>query len=140
MDDWKGNMQDLERENKDCKIQLKTSKFECRLVTSFKDQGQGWYILTDLEEASFDEVIEKYKGRFGCEKMFQDEKSSGFEIEKSKISKYSRFKRLLFCVYVTQGLMMFVGDWINGEAEDIRKKYVLHINMISAYSNLQNAC
>jgi hypothetical protein len=72
--------------------------------------------------------------------MFQDEKSSGFEIEKSKISKYSRFKRLLFCVYVTQGVMMFVGEWINGEAEDIRKKYVLHINMISAYSNLQNAC
>ena len=137
IDDWKGNMKELERENKDLKIKLKSSEFECRLLTTFNKEGKGWYILTDLDEESFDEIVERYKGRFQCEKMFQDEKSSGFEIEKSKIEKYSRFKRLLFCVYLAQSLMMFIGDWVNGEAEEIRKKYQLHINMISAFSNLQ---
>ena len=110
IDDCKGSMKELEKENKDWKVKLKSGKLETRLVTSFNEDGQGWYIFTDLEEASFNRLIEEYKGRFQCEKMFQDEKSSVFEIEKSKIEKYSRFKRLLFCMYITQGLMMFVGD------------------------------
>jgi hypothetical protein len=137
--DWKGNMKDIQIDNKDIgNIKLKCGKFETRLIMSENEEKKSWCIFTDLPNQAFEEILREYKNRFQCEKMFQDEKSSGFEIEKSKIEKYSRFKRLLFCIYVAQALMMFLGDWINGEAEEIRKKYHLHISLISVFSKLQN--
>jgi hypothetical protein len=89
--------------------------------TRFMSLCREYKFNTDLSEESFEEVLREYKNRFQCEKMFQGEKSSGFEIEKSKIQKYSRFKRLLFCI-----------------VEEIRKKYHLHISLISVFSKLQN--
>ena len=83
-------------------------------------------------------MVDKYKKRFQCEKMFQDAKSSGFDIEKLKIKKSARFKKLLFCIMASQSITMFCGDWINEEVEEIRKKYYLHINLISAFSKLGN--
>lgn len=136
---WKGNMKALEKEDQDFKgVKLQSKKFEVRLSMSFTLEEEGWHVFSNLNEEAFEEVLGKYENRFQCEKMFQDEKSSGFEIEKSKITKYSRFKRLLFCVYVAQSIMMFLGDWINGEAKEIRKKYHHHINLISAFSKLQS--
>lgn len=133
--DFNGKIRAIEEGDQDfSKIKLNTNKFETRLVITRKEKAkERWSIFTDLEESSFDEIVKGYEKRFGCEKMFQDEKSSGFEIEKSKIQKYSRFKRLLFCTNVAQALMLFIGDWVHGDLE-IRKKYQLHIEMISAFS------
>ena len=66
--------------------------------------------------------------------MFQDQKSSGFNIENSKIEKYDRFKKLLYLVSLTQMLMMFIGDYIDDNVDEIKKKFQLHIGLISAFS------
>lgn len=105
-----------------------------RLIkTSSKDSS--WHIVTNLNKASFKEIVRQYGHRFKCEKMFQDHKSSGFNIENSKIRKYDRFKRLLYLVSLTQTLMMFIGDYINDNVDEIKKKFQLHIELISAFSN-----
>lgn len=118
-------------------IKLQTDKFETRLVLSTEEGAkERWSIFTNLTRMTYNEIVKQYGDRFKIEKMFQDQKSSGFNIESLKIESYSRFKRLLFCIFVAQTIMMFVGDWVKKEAVEIRKKYVLHIEMISALSKL----
>lgn len=98
-------------------------------------QNSKWHLVTDLNKATFNQITSQYGDRFKCEKVFQDKKSSGFNMENSKIRKYDRFKRLLFCITVSQTLMMFIGDYINNNADDIKKKFYFHLNLISAFSN-----
>lgn len=107
---------------------------EVRLI-KVSNNGSKWHIVTNLVKAQFEEITSQYGDRFKCEKMFQDEKSSGFDIEKSKIRKYERFKRLLFCVTCAQMLMMFVGDYINNNVGDLKKKFYYHLNLISVFSS-----
>jgi len=104
-----------------------------RLLKTSKDNAS-WHIVTNAEQESFEQIIRQYGYRFKCEKMFQDQKSSGFNIEKSKIKKYDRFKRMLYLVSLAQVLMMFIGDYINDNACEIKKKFQLHIGLISAFS------
>lgn len=93
-----------------------------------------WHIVTSLDKATFSSITKQYGYRFKCEKMFQDQKSSGFKIENSKIEKYDRFKKLLYLVSLTQMLMMFIGDYIDDNVDEIKKKFQLHIALISAFS------
>lgn len=131
----KTNIKELEKENRDLRdIYLAKSGKRTRLVMSFQDKSQGWYILTSLGKAGFVDLVAQYSKRFHIEKMFQDEKSSGFEIEKSRLEKYDRYKRMLFCVYLAQMLMLFIGDYINDNVDEIKKKYHLHMSIISAFS------
>jgi hypothetical protein len=55
-----------------------------------------WFLVSSISSGK--EFSEFYKKCFSIEKCFQDEKSSGFDIEKTKIKKYDRFKRLYFSV------------------------------------------
>lgn len=98
-----------------------------------------WTLMTSLESGS--ETIKWiYKERFGIEKCFQDQKSSGFDIEKTKIRKYDRFKRVLFCVCLAQVLTVFLGEFINTEKHKFKKKYPIHTSLVLAYLNSDNAC
>lgn len=130
------NIKTLEKTNQDLKnIYLEKSGKNTRLIMSFQDSSvQGWYLLTSLKEASFLELVKEYSRRFHIEKMFQDEKSSGFDIEKSRLEKYDRYKRLLFCVYTAQMLMLFIGDYINDNVDEVKKKFHFHMSIISAFS------
>lgn len=94
-----------------------------------------WSMVTSIKRIPYTDVVRQYGKRFKCEKMFQDQKSSGFNIEKSKIRKYDRFKKLLYLVTLAQILMMFIGDYINDNVDEIKKKYPLHLKLISAFSN-----
>jgi hypothetical protein len=94
-----------------------------------------WYIVTSLIKNEYKEIIHWYEKRFNIEKMFQDEKSSGFDFEISKIKKYSRFKRLLFCIFFSQALLMFIGNFIEENDDELKKKFRIHINIISAFFN-----
>ena len=123
------------KENKDYRLVKIKDQTETRLVTSFVGEEKGWYLFTSLSKESWQELVEYYKTRFQIEKMFQDEKSSGFELEKSKIQKYGKFKKLLYCVYIAQVLTIFIGDWIEDNCDQIKKKYAIHINLVSAYSS-----
>ncbi len=57
---------------------------------------EGWYLLTDMSFAGIQEITQINRNRFQIEKTFQDQKSSGFDMEKSKIELYTRFKKLVF--------------------------------------------
>ena len=115
---------------------LVNSKFKTRLVTSYEGESEGWYLLTNLDNIEFRDIVKLYSDRFKIEKLFQDFKSQGFDIEKSKIQKYSNFKRMLFITVIAKALMLFIGDWIEDNGDEIKKKYPLHINLISAFSSL----
>lgn len=106
-------------------------------MIKISDKGSKWNIVSDINKVTFSEITHQYSNRFKCEKMFQDKKSSGFNLEKSKIKKYDRFKKLLFCITAAQMLMMFIGDYINDNVGDIKKKLYYHLNLISAFSNSQ---
>lgn len=106
---------------------------QIRLIKTSSGEGV-WHIVTSLDKEKFSSIIKQYGYRFKCEKMFQDQKSSGFNIEKSKIDKYDRFKKLLYLVSLTQMLMMFIGDYIDDNVDEIKKKFQLHIGLISAFS------
>jgi len=116
-------------------VTLAKSDFRTRLVISHNGESEGWFLLTSIEEADFNEVVNLYTDHFKIEKMFQDLKSSGFCIENSKILKYSHFKRILFISVISQALMLFVGDWLNDNGDEIKKKYPIHTGLISALSS-----
>ena len=99
-----------------------------------KQQGQEWYIVSNLE-LSHQEGVANYAKRFRIEKLFQDLKSSGFNLEKSKIIKYDRFKRLLFICCLAYSLMLLLGNWIDKELT-IKKNSPIFTNLLIASSNL----
>ena len=114
---------DLPREKDDIEIVLSRSKTKTRMIISFADkESQGWYIVTNLEQESYEELILHYKQRFHCEKMFQDQKSSIFDIENSKVEEYSRFSNLFFSICFTQMLTMLVGKEIDKNYKKLKKK------------------
>lgn len=116
-------------------VTLAKSDFKTRLVVSHNGESEGWFLLTSLKEVEFKGVVSLYADRFKIEKMFQDLKGSGFCIENSKILKYSHFKRMLFISTISQALMLFVGEWLEDNGDEIKKKYPIHTGLISALSS-----
>lgn len=84
-----------------------------------KNLKQGWYLISNL---NLEKIQNIYKNRFQIEKTFQDQKSSGFDIEKTKITSYSRFKKLLYCSYLAQDLLLFLGEYISENIDTLKKK------------------
>jgi hypothetical protein len=108
---------------KHTKIYLKTDSDQTpqNLIISFskdKTLKQGWYLVSNL---AFEQLQTIYKNRFQIEKTFQDEKSSGLDMEKSKITSYSRFKKLLFCAYLGQNLLLILGEYIHTNVGELKK-------------------
>ena len=62
-----------------------------------------WLLPLEEDFADF-EKIKLRMSEFET-KSFQDQKGSGFKIESLKITSYSRFKRLLFLIYVAQAIL-----------------------------------
>ncbi len=102
-----------------------------RVVVKRKNKSL-WWVATDLNKLPPEKIAAIYSERFQIEKCFQDQKSAGFDIESSKIRKYDRFKRLLFCVSLSQLFLVFLGDCIHNEKHSIKKNFPLHIDLILA--------
>jgi hypothetical protein len=102
-------------------------------ITTRKEQT--WFLLSSKNAKS---PINTYENRFKIEKLFQDSKSSGFNIENTKIRKYDRFKRLLYLLVLTHALMVVVGSVINDTKVDLKKKFQLHIDSLLVYLNSVN--
>ena len=75
---------------------------------------------------------ERYKERFKIEKCFFEQKSNGFNVEKSKVRKYERMGRLLFCICVSQAFMLIVGNIVKHNHHDIKKNFPQTTNLILA--------
>lgn len=84
-------------------------------------RGQVWYLVSNLN-LSHQEGVSNYAQRFRIEKLFQDLKSSGFDLENSKVTKHNRFKRLLFLCCLAYSLMLLLGNWIDKEQPTFKKK------------------
>lgn len=133
----KRKLSSIQKEEEYAEVFLTAKKQKTRLLVSVsaeKKKGM-WRIATSLEKQSLKEVVEQYAKRFHIEKMFQDEKSSGFCIENLKIKKYDRFKKLYYLVSLAQVFLMFIGDYLNGKSDAIKKRFPLHIRLISAFSD-----
>ncbi len=118
----------------DDEIYVPAWKRRARIITRRTPEAkQAWHIVTDLRDLGALQVTTQYAGRFSIEKIFQNEKKSGFLIEDSKIRKYNRYKRLVFLVYVAQTLLLFIGDYIEDNASDIKKNFHWHIAVLSVF-------
>lgn len=87
--------------------------------------GKTWYIVSDIKGLNHFEIAEIYGGRFKIEKCFQDLKSSGFDIECSKIRKYDRYKRLLAMCVVAHTILVMVGKFVREHKPAFLKNFPL---------------
>lgn len=112
--------------NKNCKI------FRCS-----NDKGE-WYLVSNINDLSLIEAESTYKNRFKIEKCFQDMKSSGFNIEKTKIRKYNRYKRLLSICMLAHALLVLLGHFIAVKLPSLLKNSALMASVTLAYFQLEN--
>ena len=103
-----------------------------------KTEDAIWYIVSSLDLSERKTIIREYERRFKIEKCFFDQKSNGFNIEKLKITKYSRVKRMIFCICITQALVLFSGDVIKHNHHTIKKTFPETVDLILAFSPLLN--
>lgn len=108
-----------------------------KTVIVFRNEHEGkiWYIVTTLTEMEQPEGIKHYRKRFGIEKLFQDLKSSGFDIEQTKIRKYMRFKRLFFLCCLAYSLLLLLGEIIETSHPELKKNSRAITSRFIAYSS-----
>ena len=96
-----------------------------------------WFLLMPPKSKN---GTQKYEQRFSIEKCFQDQKSSGFNIEKCKIRKYDRFKRLYFSMCVAQLLVVITGEYVEETGHPLKKTFPITAALISVFSDLASDC
>lgn len=133
----KGILKKIITENGKSTVQVKKWKKDLDIFRNEKEGGI-WYLCSNIKELDHEKAVEIYKDRFKIEKCFQDLKSSGFDIESSKIRKYNRFKRLLALSVISQALMVIVGGFIDKHRSTLKKRFPTHISVISAFLHSQN--
>jgi Transposase DDE domain len=99
-------------------------------------EKEGWCLATSLVNLTYTELVEEYKRRFKIEKVFQDLKSSGFDLESSKIKKYDRYKRIFCLSAIAHALMVLVGNCIDENIPELKKRSLLCVDVLLAYSKL----
>jgi hypothetical protein len=77
------------------------------------DQQAPLYLVSNL--ASAEQAIKWYGLRFRIETFFSDQKSRGFQIDKSHLTKPERLSRCWQCVWPTCGSCIWAG-WLNRRA------------------------
>jgi hypothetical protein len=135
IDGRKGIASDLLTEDGVYFCHIKTWKKNYTIIRHSKDD-KTWYILTNLSNSKALEVAEIYKKRFKIEKLFQNLKSSGFDIEKSKIKKYDRFKRMLFLSCFAHSMLVLIGKFVDEKLPTFKKNSPIFTNLLIASSNL----
>lgn len=118
-------------------VYVKKWKKDLEVFRNTKDD-KVWYLTSNIKELDHESAIDIYQDRFKIEKCFQDLKSSGFDIENSKIKKYDRFKRLLVLCVISHALTVIVGSFIDKNLPSLKKRFPIHIKLILAYSPLQS--
>ncbi len=94
-----------------------------------------WILATNISGKNPGQLYQK---RFSIEKMFKNVKSGGFDLEKLKIEKYDRFKKMLFIACIAYAIMIFSASFINNKVHHLKKNFSLHLNLLSAFSHSLN--
>lgn len=72
-----------------------------RLVTAFdKKAKEPWYLITDLEDATPNQIVNIYRRRWWIETTFRDKKNRhwGLGLAKVELTKHERYERLFYIV------------------------------------------
>ena len=101
------------------------------------ENNSTWFLIMPI---GLKNGAERYAQRFSIEKCFQDQKSSGFEIEKCKIRKYDRFKRLYFSMCLAQLLAVIAGEYIETKNHPLKKTFPTTAVLISVFSDSDLIC
>lgn len=125
-------MEDVCRLDKSYKLQIVNWQKDANLYRCSNHKGS-WYLISSINDLSHQDAEDIYKNRFKIEKCFQDLKSSGFNIEKSKIRKYANYKRLLTIVMVAHVLLVLLGHVITVKLPAFLKNSALMAGAILAY-------
>lgn len=106
-----------------------------RAVAAYRASSEkgAWYLLSSMAYLNEVEAANIYKDRFKIEKCFQDLKSAGFNMEKSKIKKYSRYKRLLAMAMAAHALLVMLGHVISVKLPHFLKNSALMAGAILAF-------
>lgn len=92
-----------------------------------------WYLSSNINVLNEISASYTYEKRFKIEKFFQDMKSSGFNIENSKIRKYARFKRMLYLSMLAYIFVLILGEQVNRFMGSIKKKLPVFTNVFAAH-------
>jgi hypothetical protein len=110
---------------------------ETHHFTIASNRDKTWYLLSNTPR---DKARDYYEKRFKIEKNYQDCKSSGYDIEKNKIRKYDRFKRMMYLVVLAHALTCVIGYIIKVTSNCVKKNYTatdhLNIKLILAFLGL----
>jgi hypothetical protein len=110
-------------------LYIKKWQKDCIFETT-TNKGSTWFLLKSSTNLNGKEIYEK---RFKIEKLFQDSKSSGFNIEKSKIKKYDRFKRIFYCSVLSHMFSVILGNFLESKTNDIKKNSALLTKTLSDF-------
>jgi hypothetical protein len=135
----KGNVKDLK--DGDVLNQAFIPAFGLKMNISCSENESGrWLLATDLEDCTAAALAKQYGERHPIERMFKEEKTAGFEIEKSRIKDYQRFQRLYFIVFLAQALAVMIGSFIDKIGGEIKKKLsLIYRKSLSLLSLARNA-
>lgn len=128
----KGIAKNVCHESKIYDIEIENWKKKVVAYRCINEQGD-WFLLSNIRGLSQEEMQKAYEERFKIEKCFQDLKSSGFNIEKSKIRKYTRYKKLLAMTMVAHTLLVLLGHVIVVKMPAFLKNSHLMADAILAY-------
>lgn len=127
------NLQDFDHTNiRNLELYFCTWQQDVNIETCTNNDST-WFLIKSSKELNGKEIYEK---RFKIEKLFQDSKSSGFNIEATKIKKYDRFKRMLYCCQLAHLLLTLLGNFINNKKNDnnnLKKNFYQNFENISAF-------
>jgi len=116
-----GLLKEIIRKSDIFDVYIESWQKNATIIRNQKDNKE-WYLVSNIKGLTYKKAVQIYKNRFKIEKIFQDLKSSGFDIENVKIQKYDRFKRLLFLSMLSYSIMILLGDFINNKLPSIKKK------------------
>jgi hypothetical protein len=117
-----GIMEDILSEDGVHSCYFKNWKKTYNVIRSTRE-NESWYIITNANENRSIELKDAYKNRFSIERVFLNLKSAGFEIEKSKIKKYDRFKRMLVLCCFSYCIITLLGKFVNENLPAIKKSH-----------------
>ena len=101
-------------------------------------EGTKWYLVSNINDMSSEQYVCHYRNRFKIEKCFQDLKSSGFDLESSKIRKYDRYKKLLAICIVAHTLLVIAGYIIREKMPQLLKNSPFCANVHSVFFLSEN--
>lgn len=133
-----GIMRDIITEDGSFDVFVPAWKSNARVYRHTLD-GKTWYIVSDIKEIGHLSIADIYADRFKIEKCFQDLKSSGFDIERSRIRKYDRYKRLLAICVVAHSILVMIGKFVKEHKPAFLKNFPLYGEKILVHSLSESA-